>query len=370
MRVLYFINGFDPGGAEHGLLTLVRNGFFDGQDLLVLGMCRGRGRLSEEIAQALGSDRIFIAQDEERLSVAGSIEGALALVRHIRAFRPDAVVLSLKQANVIGRFVLLAFPSVRCISFEHISRYRAKRAEGIYGMVLKALSRRVDEVWSDCRETLEATRAYFSGQAKREAVVPLFCADDGIAVKTDYASGPMLRLSAAGRLVDRKNFGRLIAAVAELNNSGLDTCLTIFGDGPEEADLRTQVGELQLGDKVVLAGYRPRWFEEARQSDIFVNVSDTEGFCIVVAEAMAVGLPVIATNVGGIREYGVDGINMLKLENDSVASIVAALRLLAEDEPQRQLLGSRARSDIEENYTARAIAERGREIFSGNEARF
>lgn len=369
MRVLYFINGFDPGGAEHGLLTLVRNGFFEDQELRVLGMCRGRGKLAGELAQALGADKVFIARDEERLSLAGSLAGALALVRHLREFRPDAVVLSLKQANVIGRFVLLAFPSVRCISFEHISRYRAKRAEGIYGTVLKALSRRVDEVWSDCSETLEATRTYFSGRAKREAVVPLFCANEGLAVKTDYALGPALRLSAAGRLVDRKNFDRLIAAVAELNNSGMDTSLTIFGDGPEEAGLRAKVDVLQMGGKVTLAGYRPRWFEEARQSDIFVNASDTEGFCIVVAEAMAVGLPVIATNVGGIREYGADGTNMLKLEDDSVASIAAALRGLAADETRRRLLGSRARSDIEENYTPRAIAERGKEIFSGKAGR-
>ena len=363
MRVLYFINGFDPGGAEHGLLTLVRNGFFEDQELRVLGMCRGRGKLAGELAQMLGSNKVFIAKDEERLSLAGSLAGALALVRHLRGFRPDAVVLSLKQANVIGRFVLLAFPSVRCISFEHISRYRAKRAEGIYGTVLKALSRRVDEVWSDCRETLEATRAYFSGRAKREAIVPLFCTDEGLAVKTDYALGPALRLSAAGRLVDRKNFDRLIAAVAELNKSGMDTRLTIFGDGPEEDGLRAQVDALQLGGKVTLAGYRQRWFEDARQSDIFVNASDTEGFCIVVAEAMAVGLPVIATNVGGIREYGENGGNMLKLESDDVDHLVSAIRRLAGHEAIRRSLGDRAHRDMTSQYSVEAIRALGGRLF-------
>ncbi|MFN3933054.1 MAG: glycosyltransferase [Parvibaculum sp.] len=364
MRVLYFINGFDPGGAEHGLLTLVGNGFFDGQDLRVLGMCRGRGQLAEEIAEALGDGRVFIARDEERLSLSGALAGAIALVRHLREFRPDAVILSLKQANVVGRFVLHGFPGIRCISFEHISRYRANRAEALYGFVLKALSRRVDEVWSDCRETLEATRGYFAGRKKREEVIPLFCAGEGVAAKENYSLGPVLRLSAAGRLVGRKNFDRLVDAVQELNRTGTPASLTIFGDGPEEANLSVKIAEMGLADKVVLAGYRPRWFEEARSSDIFVNVSDTEGFCIVVAEAMSVGLPVIATDVGGIREYGVHRTNMLKLGDGSVASIVSALRDLAADEAKRRLLGFRARSDIEAGYAPRAIAERGRAVFS------
>ena len=49
------------------------------------------------------------------------------------------------------------------------------------------------------------------------------------------------------------------------------------------------------------------------EADIFLNLSEVEGFCIVVAEAMLAGLPVIAVDVGGIRDYGRDGENMLKL---------------------------------------------------------
>ena len=61
-----------------------------------------------------------------------------------------------------------------------------------------------------------------------------------------------------------------------------------------------------------------------------MNLSDTEGLCIVVAEAMAAGLPVVATAVGGIREYGRDGQNMLKLDSPDVTELVAQLdRLMA-----------------------------------------
>ena len=49
MRILYVINGFDPGGAEHGLLTLVDSGFFAGHDLKILALCQGRGHLASRM---------------------------------------------------------------------------------------------------------------------------------------------------------------------------------------------------------------------------------------------------------------------------------------------------------------------------------
>ncbi len=63
----------------------------------------------------------------------------------------------------------------------------------------------------------------------------------------------------------------------------------------------------RVSDNVRLAGYHADWLREVLDHDLFINLSDTEGFCIVVAEAMAAGLPVVATPVGGIRQYGRDG---------------------------------------------------------------
>ena len=60
MRILYVVNGFDPGGAEHGLLTLVENGAFEGHDLRVLAFCRGRGDLADKIGARLGKRVQFV----------------------------------------------------------------------------------------------------------------------------------------------------------------------------------------------------------------------------------------------------------------------------------------------------------------------
>lgn len=360
-RILYVINGFDPGGAEHGLLSLIQNGFFSGHELTVMGFCKGRGALSDRIAAAIGPSNMRIVTAEEVLTLPGCLRGALALVRELRTRRPDMVVLSLKQANVIGRIVLCLFPGIRCISFEHIARYRARRAEQVYRYLLWLFSFRVNEIWADCAETLRETGRYFMPRRRRTAIVPLFQAADE-AVKTDYrVSGP-LRLAGAGRLVDRKNFALVIDAVGRLRDEGLDVRLDIFGDGPEGGALGRKIETLGLGDAARLRGYVSAWSAEAAGYDIFVNMSDTEGFCIVVAEAMSAGLPVVATDVGGIRDYGVEGANMLKLNKVDTGSLVAALHRLMSDEEFRRRLGEAGRRDMRRDYSTGAVRARGAHI--------
>ena len=314
MRILYVINGFDPGGAEHGLMTLVDSGFFADHELKVLAFCQGRGRLASRMMDAVGTANVVVVSPGASLTVEACVAGATTLGRELRQWRPQMVILSLKQANVIGRLVSSFFPSIRCVSFEHISRYRARRAEWIYGSLLRLLSFRVDEIWADCSETLEDTRRYFSQRARRCRVVPLFKADETEPCKLDYRLHTPLRLAAAGRLVERKNFHLAIEAVGMLRARGLEVSLDIFGDGPDANRLRHAIDRQGLRESVTLAGYRQDWYREAIDHDIFVNLSDTEGFCIVVAEAMAAGLPVIATAVGGVREYGIDGQNVVTLK--------------------------------------------------------
>lgn len=365
MRILYVINGFDPGGAEHGLLTLLEDGFFAGHDLKILALCRGRGTLASRIGQAVGPANIVMASTAETLTSRACVNGAKMLWRQHRDWRPEIVVLSLKQANVIGRAVACLFPSSRCVSFEHISRYRARRAEWAYQHLLKLLSFRVDEVWVDCEETHAETARYFLPRRRRHHVVPMFRTEHASPHKTDYRLHSPLRIAAAGRLVERKNFPTAIEAIRRLNAQGIPARLDIFGDGPEMASLQAAVDERNLTDSVTLAGYRENWSREALAHDVFVNLSDTEGFCIVVAEAMAAGLPVVATPVGGIKEYGRDNENIVSLHNADATHLAEQILRLANDDGLRQRLGERARLDMIASHSPAAIQNRSQSILGG-----
>ena len=216
MRILYVINGFDPGGAEHGLLTLVESGAFEGHDLRVLSFCRGRGDLADTIAARLGN-RVQFVTNGDTLTLWACSAGFFSILRTAFSFRPQKMVLSLKQANVVGRVAAMFVPRLTCVSFEHTAEYRARRFQGLYEPLLRLLSWRVDEIWADCAETLEETRRYFVLAAAQRHVIPLFVAEGQGPFKTDYALGSCLRLAAAGRLVARKNLPVMVEALVALS---------------------------------------------------------------------------------------------------------------------------------------------------------
>lgn len=356
MRVLYVINGFDPGGAEHGLLTLVENGAFDGHELRVLALCRGRGDLADRVVDRLG-DRVQFVSGAQGLTLRACAAGFFCILRTARSFRPQKMVLSLKQVNVVGRLAALLMPRLTCVAFEHIAEYRARRLQGVYGPLLRLLSARVDEIWADCAETLEESQRYFRPRPRATHVVPLFVADDQAPFKTDYAVGSHLRLAAAGRLVPRKNLPLLIEVVRALRAEGIDAKLDVYGDGPQTQTLRALIAEHRLEGDVTLHGYCADWPGRAATADVFVNASDTEGFCIVVAEAMLAGIPVVAVERGGIRTYGRHDENMLKLATPDLEGVRAAIHRLAEDAALRERLGRRARADVLREYDAAACRE-------------
>jgi glycosyltransferase involved in cell wall biosynthesis len=364
MRILYVINGFDPGGAEHGLLTLVENGFFTGHQLKVLAFCRGQEQLATRVADAVGTSNLIFASTHSSLTANACLRGAMMLGRQLRHWRPEMVILSLKQANVIGRLVSCFFRSSRCVAYEDISRHRTPRVAPVSGYLLRLLSFRVDEIWADCIETLQSAGQYFNGRARPRFIVPMFKADPAAPYKGDYRLHTPLRLVAAGRLEARKNFHLAIEAVRRIRARGIDVHLQIFGDGPEAAALQHSIDSRGLSRYVSLAGYRPDWINHAIDRDVFVNLSDTEGFCIVVAEAMAAGLPVIATAVGGLREYGLNGTNMLTLKTLDADALVSHIERLAEDADVRRRLGRRAREDMLALHSPEAVRARGRSILS------
>ena len=237
MRILYVLNGFDRGGAEHGLLTLVENGAFEDHDLRVLALCRGRGDLADKIGARLGK-RVQFVTNGDTLTLWACSAGFFSILRTAFAFRPQKMVLSLKQANVVGRTAAILMPRLTCVAFEHIAEYRARRFQGLYGPLLHLLSRRVDEVWADCEETLDETGRYFVPRDRARHVIPLFVAESHGPFKTDYALGPRLRLAAAGRLIARKNVPLMVAAV-DGSASGRRRCdARRLRRGPREAGHR------------------------------------------------------------------------------------------------------------------------------------
>lgn len=178
------------------------------------------------------------------------------------------------------------------------------------------------------------------------------------------ASGPTgpdepVRLLAVGRLVPKKGYTTLIAALAKLADRGVPFTCRIIGGGDLRESLAARLASAGLADRVELCGTRTQIeiLEEYRQADIFVQASvvtadgDRDGIPNSVLEAMSCGLTVVATDVAGIPEVITDhGTGLLARQADPTA-LAGAIGEAADDHLLRSRLGQAARRFVVEHYS-------------------
>lgn len=158
-------------------------------------------------------------------------------------------------------------------------------------------------------------------------------------------------IGAVGRLSPEKGFDVLIRAVGELAREGCDVELAIIGDGDERDALMQLIRSLGLADRAALVGFRPDlggWYEAM---DAFALSSRREGLPNVVLEAMAMSVPVVATNIAGLPKLIANEENGLLVEPDDVGALASSLRRLYDNAQLRARLGRTGRETIERRHS-------------------
>ena len=179
-----------------------------------------------------------------------------------------------------------------------------------------------------------------------------------------------LVIGTVGRLAAVKDQATLIRAFARLGDQVPEQTagrlrLVLVGDGPERANLETLVGELGLNDRVWLAGDQqavPAWL---RTLDIFVLPSLGEGISNTILEAMATGLPVVATRVGGNPELVTPGESGLLVPPGDSESLAGALAQLVADPDLRQSMGEAGLARVRRDFHWENTVARYLEVYDG-----
>ncbi|MGK2915528.1 MAG: glycosyltransferase [Porticoccaceae bacterium] len=160
-------------------------------------------------------------------------------------------------------------------------------------------------------------------------------------------------LGTVGRLAGKKNHARLLEAMAAAHRDCADTALIIVGVGPEEAALKALAERLGIAEQVLFTGRRGDISAILQGLDIFVFPSLREGLPLALIEAMAAGLPVIASHGGGVGETLGDADCGWRVDPTDTASIADAIRQAVATSPQeRRRRGDNARQRALDHFNA------------------
>ena len=158
-------------------------------------------------------------------------------------------------------------------------------------------------------------------------------------------------------MADHKGQRYLIEAVPDVLGEFPAAKFVIVGDGELRADLEAWVARLGIEDSVVFAGFRKDVPQILRVFDVFVMSSHLEGLCTSIMDAMATGIPVVASDVGGIPEIVENGANGLLVSAKEPSLLAEAILRLLKNREEAAKFASAGRKTVEEKFTVDTMIE-------------
>jgi glycosyltransferase involved in cell wall biosynthesis/aminoglycoside phosphotransferase (APT) family kinase protein len=171
------------------------------------------------------------------------------------------------------------------------------------------------------------------------------------------------RIACIASLQEYKGVTHLVEAVRLLREQAVDLACEVIGEGPLRARLQAQAAAARLGERIRFVGTRTQDDVAAamRTADVFVLPSvvarsgQMEGIPVSLMEAMAAGVPVVATRLSGIPELVEDGETGLLVEPGDARALAAAIRRILDDPDAAAAMALRARARVRERFDVRAI---------------
>jgi glycosyltransferase involved in cell wall biosynthesis len=350
MRIVYVLTSLGMGGAERQVLAIASRMSERGHSVALMVL---RPKLKQEWPTAL--DVVHLEMRRNFFSV---IAGLARGRRFLKSFKPDVAHSHSFHANFVARLLKVLVPAPAVLSTIH------NVTEGGRGRLLAYrltdwLSRLTTAVSSAAAERFVRLKAV----PKHKCVVLTngidsaeFCSNAERRAKTriEMGVGEEFVWLTAGRIVPAKDFPNLLRAFGLVRATGNETRLWIAGEAVD-AQLNPVKAFIFGGAKGFMD--QVRWLGLRRDmpalldaADGFALASAWEGMPLVVGEAMAMGKPVVATDVGGVRELvGDAGVIVPAGNSDALAE--AMLGLMGRSAEERQQLGSAARCRIATQFS-------------------
>lgn len=346
VRVMHVVYPLRPGGMEHGVVNLV-NGLDPARFRSAVCSTKAGGALKERVASAVP---IF----ELRRRDGNDPRLVWDLYRLFRRERPDVVhthawgaLLEGLIAARLARVPLVVHGEHGTLQLRSYQRWLQRLGWSAVDQVLSVSSRLAERIAEETGFPLERIRTIRNG-----VDLSRFAGLDRARTRAALGVRPgALVAVTVGRLVPVKDHVMLLDAVARLRGSCASITVLIAGDGPLKEQLGRRTAVLGLDAVVRFLGHRSDVETVLAAADVFVLSSASEGLSNTILEAMAAGLPVVATRVGGADELVQDGLTGRLVRPRSPQELAEAMWSILGDAGIRHAMGSAGRARAESEFS-------------------
>ena len=350
MKILHIYYRFDLGGEENITLTLIRNDIKYKHEILVLS-----GNTSFQKYCENKYNIIFHNLNWKSRSFI-NIDNWLALYRNINVIKPALIHTNMYNANLYGRIIsiICKIPNVASVAIQY---QRKKFRRGIANFLLSFSTSKFFTCSQDVKKDIVR---YDKISPNKILVVPSLSTLD---FKKNYllnirnligASEKQKIFLSITRLVEQKGIYFLIESFALLIRKNVkDIKLIIIGDGPLKKNIKKLIADLNLKNDVFLVGEILDLNPYLTQSNFYIDCSFKAGMSLSAIKAMEAGLPLVMTDVGGVRQLTSNGKFAYLCEAGNVKSITNAMLKILKNNPPKSL---EAQNYIYKNFSEKRLS--------------
>lgn len=351
IKILHIINSFGIGGMENGLINIINH--LDPEEFKHEICCiRKSGSAKHRLKRKV---KIYEVNQPDGVSLSQYVN----MIRVIRKSDPD--IVHTRNWGAIDGIISARLVGVKNIVHgEHgwnihdplgqsLKRGIVRKIFFLWAKKVIAVSKDISR-WLErgCRINPEKIETIING-VDTDKFVPYD--DIDVEFKKQFCDPENFIIGTVGRLDPIKNFDLLIQSVSQLNPVEKKLKLLIVGSGNELDRLRETARAYGIPDSVIFTGERNDLYRIYRLMDVFVLPSKNEGVSNTILEAMASGLPVIASNAGGNPELINHELSGLLVEPGSVPSLTNALKVYMNQPSFKIAMGKNARKEAVENFS-------------------
>ncbi len=356
MKVLYAIARAVPGGAQTHVLDLITHA----RDEVEAGLVTFESGFLAERAREMGLPVWVVPAPVDAISPLRDLSAVRGIARVIREFGPDLVHAHSTKSGVIARVAarMAQTPAVFTAhgwAFTEGASSKRRRLAIIIERMVAPLARRII-----CVSQYDRELALRCGVGDPDRIVLVH---NGIPASEHHASYPerqTVRCVMVARFSPPKDQAALIEALREVD----DLELWLVGDGELLEESKATASALGVDDRVRFLGSRSDVPELLADCDVYALASRYEGLPYTILEGMRAGLPVVASDVGGVGEAVVDGETGLLVPSGDGQALAAALRRLVESPEERRRMGEAGRRRCEEEFTLSGMVEATLAVYS------